>query len=111
MSSTKDNWKGDTHSFPRAPQTHDEGQYSCKATSSSSTSLNIVNKGQHSSVSPKPFNKQQNSGINALRIQEMQKEVNLMYLGSGIAANKKKAGAGVKLNPIVSRGGDNSYVL
>ncbi len=45
----------------------------------------------------------------------MQKEVNLMYLGAGgvINASKKKAGAGVKLNPIVSRGGthDNSYVL
>lgn len=44
----------------------------------------------------------------------MQKEVNLMYLGAGgIAASKKKAGAGVKLNPIVARGGmhDNSYIL
>jgi hypothetical protein len=33
----------------------------------------------------------------------MQKEVNLMYLGSITTGGKKKAGAGVKLNPIIQR--------
>ncbi len=42
----------------------------------------------------------------------MQKEVNLMYLGQAI--NKKKAGAGVKLNPIARPTGadpGNSFIL
>jgi hypothetical protein len=48
----------------------------------------------------------------------MQKEVNLMYLGGAgmVCANqRKKAGAGVKLNPIARPTGatenNNSYIL
>jgi hypothetical protein len=43
----------------------------------------------------------------------MQKEVNLMYLGSIAANQKKKAGAGVKLNPIIGQGNTStaSYIL
>eukprot|EP00347_Sterkiella_histriomuscorum_P018479 403345363 len=48
----------------------------------------------------------QQSQLNTSKLQEMQKEVNMMYLGG--LSQKKKVSAGIKLNPIISRQQNNT---
>ncbi|CDW78577.1 UNKNOWN [Stylonychia lemnae] len=125
------------HSMPRSNnhnnQSFQENDQNVSKTSSSATSLTISKQGisgsmqnqqntyQGSSISPKPNKWQQstkdtNTSINISmtqggKFQEMQRDVNIMYLGQDFTSSnahnnyraiqqKKKASAGIKLNPI-----------